>query len=169
MSSMNKWMGLGRLGHDADVRAAPSGAEVMHFSMATDHTWRDSRGEIHHETEWHRIVYWARGAKRSHANLRPYMTKGREVLVEGRIRTHEWEREGEKLYRKEIIAETVNMTGGRRDSAPPKDNDRPGEETRNKSRRSRRRRGRGDDKARERGTSPPEPPDAMTDLDDFPY
>ena len=42
MGNMNKWVGLGRLGHDAEVRAAPSGAEVMHFSMATDHTWRDS-------------------------------------------------------------------------------------------------------------------------------
>ena len=141
----------------------------MHFSMATDHTWRDSHGGIHQETEWHRIVYWARGAKKSHAKLLPYMTKGREVMVEGRIRTHEWEREGEKLYRKEIIAETVNLTGGRRDSAPANDAERRGEESRNKSRRNRRRRGRSDNKPRERGTSPPEPPDALSDIDDIPY
>ena len=125
MSSMNKWIGLGRLGHDADVRSAPSGAQVMHFSMATDHTWRDSQGEIHHEAEWHKIVYWARGAKKTHAKLRQYMVKGREVMVLGRIRTHEWERDGEKVYRKEIIAETVNLTGGRRDSAPATEGNTP--------------------------------------------
>ena len=125
MSSMNKWIGLGRLGHDADVRSAPSGAQVMHFSMATDQTWRDSQGEIHHETEWHKIVFWARGAKKTHAKLRQYMVKGREVLVIGRIRTHEWERDGEKVYRKEIIAEAVNLTGGRRDSAPNTNADPP--------------------------------------------
>ena len=169
MSSMNKWIGLGRLGHDADVRSAPSGAEVMHFSMATDQTWRDSQGKIHHETEWHKIVFWARGAKKTHAKLRQYMVKGREVMVIGRIRTHEWERDGEKVYRKEIIAETVNLTGGRRDSAPITEAGPPQGDARNKNRRPRRRRGRGDDKRTERGTAPPEPPDAMIDIDDVPF
>lgn len=169
MSSMNKWIGLGRLGHDADVRSAPSGAEVMHFSMATDHTWRDSHGEIHPETEWHRIVYWARGAKKSHANLCRYMVKGPEVMVVGRIRTHEWERDGEKIYRKEIIAETVNLTGGRRDSAPDDDDDGTGGDRRNRRNRRRRRGGHGDGHRGERGTAPPEPPDPMDpDIEDIP-
>lgn len=70
-------------------------------------------------TEWHRIVYWARGRAKSHAKLRPYMRKGREVLVVGRIRTGEWDRDGEKVTRKEIIAESVDLTGGGHRAATP--------------------------------------------------
>ena len=169
MASYNKWTGLGRLGHDAEVRATRAGAEVMQFSMATDYTWRDSDNEIHHETEWHRIVFWARGAKKKHGKLRRYMVKGREVMVVGRIRTHEWEADGEKRYRKEIIAETVNLTGVRRDAGL--DADEAGTEQPARPRRPRRnRRGaRNEERRPERSTAPPEPPDPdLKDLDDFP-
>ena len=111
MSTHNSWTGLGRLGRDADVRSTKSGRDVMNFSMATSHIWRDADGNTHEETEWHTIVFWARGEERSHAKLSPYMTKGRQVMVTGRIRTREWEdRNGEHRYRKEIIAKDVILT-----------------------------------------------------------
>ena len=112
MSTHNSWTGLGRLGRDADVRSTKSGREVMNFSMATSHVWRDAKGNRHEETEWHTIVFWARGEEKSHANLAPYMTKGKQVMVSGRIRTREWDdRNGERRSRKEIIAKDVILTG----------------------------------------------------------
>ena len=86
----------------------------MNFSMATNHAWRDNEGNIHEETEWHTVVYWACGEDGSHAKFAPLMTKGTQVLVTGRIRTRVWDdRNGEKRQRKEIIANDVILTGNR--------------------------------------------------------
>ena len=133
MSTVNNWTGLGRLGRDADVRSTKRGREVMNFSMATNHVWRDAQGEIHEETEWHTIVFWAKGEERSHANLAPYMTKGKQVMVSGRIRTREWkDRNGERRYRKEIIADVVIMTGSRPTDASTEKHDSASEPDANK-------------------------------------
>ena len=98
------------------------------------------------------------------------MVKGREVMVIGRIRTHEWERDGEKIYRKEIIAESVELTGGRRDTSPDNEPEAaPASEQAQNRRGARRRGGRRGGRRPERGTAPPEPPDArVDDIDDLP-
>ena len=116
-------------------------------------------------------MYGARGRAKSHAKLRPYMRKGREVLVVGRIRTGEWDRDGEKVTRKEIIAESVDLTGGgHRAATPASEPSATAGDGQTQSRRSRRRRGgRGSGRRSGRGTEPPTPPDAAADDVDIPF
>ena len=81
MGSVNKVILVGNLGRDAEVRYTPGGAPVASFSIATTENWTSKDGEKHEQTEWHRIVLWGKSAE----TLQPYLTKGKQIYVEGRL------------------------------------------------------------------------------------
>ena len=122
MAGINKVILIGNLGNDPEVRYTPSGDAVANFSIATSEEWKDkTTGEKKERTEWHRIVAWRRLGE----ICGEYLSKGRQVYVEGRIQTNAWEdKEGNKRYTTEILANTVQFLGGR-DSAGPGRSDSP--------------------------------------------
>ena len=114
MSGINKVILIGRLGQDPEVRYTPDGTAVANFSIATSEEWKDKNsGEKKERTEWHRIVAWRRLGE----ICGEYLSKGRQVYIEGRIQTRSWDdKDGNKRYTTEIVASDVQFLGGR-DSA----------------------------------------------------
>ena len=106
----NKAFLLGNLGRDPEVRSLPSGQPVANFPMATSRKWRDREGNQQEQTEWHQIVCFGRLAEIAGQ----YLTKGKQVFVEGRIQTRSWDdrTSGEKRYRTEVVADNFQMLGG---------------------------------------------------------
>ncbi len=114
MAGINKAILIGNLGSDPEVRYTPSGVAVANFNIATSEEWNDKdTGEKKERTEWHRIVAWRKLGE----ICGEYLSKGQQVYVEGRIQTNAWEdKEGNKRYTTEIVANTVQFLG-RRDTA----------------------------------------------------
>jgi len=109
MASVNKVILLGNLGSDPEVRYTPSGKAVANFSLATSEKYTNKDGEKEEKTEWHRIVAWARLGE----ICGEYLSKGSQVYIEGRLQTRTWEdRDGNKRYTTEIVAQTMQMLGG---------------------------------------------------------
>lgn len=122
MSSVNKVIILGRLGNDPDVRCTPSGQTVAYLSIATDESWTDKQGERQKRTEWHRIVVWGKLGEL----CGQYLTKGRQVYLEGKLQTRQWEdKDGSKRFTTEIQARDITFLGGGNKSShqAPADND----------------------------------------------
>lgn len=111
MASVNKVILVGNLGRDPEVRYSPEGAALCNVSIATTSSWKDkTSGERREETEWHRIVFYGRLAE----VVGEYMRKGRPMYVEGRLRTRKWQnKEGVDQYTTEIVADQMQMLGGR--------------------------------------------------------
>lgn len=110
MAGVNKAIIVGRLGRDPEVRYTPDGTAVANFSVATSEQWTDkASGEKRENTEWHNIVVWRRLAE----ICGEYLSKGREVYVEGKLQTRSWEQDGVTRYKTEIVASTVQFIGGR--------------------------------------------------------
>ena len=111
MASVNKVILIGNLGRDPEVRYAPSGSAIANVTIATSRSWKDKNsGERQEETEWHRVVFYDRLAEIAGE----YLKKGRSVYVEGRLKTRKWQdKEGKDQYTTEIIAEQMQMLGGR--------------------------------------------------------
>ena len=94
---------LGRLGNDPEMRTIPTGATVTKFTIATNESYTKD-GQKVEKTEWHRIVVWGRQAE----SCAKYLSKGRQVLVEGKIQTRSWDdKDGKKQYATEIVANQV--------------------------------------------------------------
>lgn len=111
MGSVNRVFLVGNLGRDAELRHTPSGSAVSNFSMATTDNWTDKAGQRQERTEWHRVDVWGRQAE----SLQPYLTKGKQIFVEGRIQTDEWnDRDGNKRYTTKIVANRITLLGGSR-------------------------------------------------------
>ncbi|HMM84611.1 MAG: single-stranded DNA-binding protein [Gammaproteobacteria bacterium] len=111
MASVNKVILIGNLGKDPEVRYTPSGAAVCNLRIATTRNWknRDS-GERQEETEWHSVVLYDRQAEVAGE----YLRKGRPVYIEGRLKTRKWQdKDGNDRYTTEIVAETMQLLGGR--------------------------------------------------------
>jgi len=126
MSGVNKAILIGNLGADPEARYTQSGAAVTNFRIATSEKWTGKDGQPQERTEWHRIVTFGRLAE----TCRDYLSKGRQVYVEGRIQTRQWEvRDGNKRWTTEIVAQTVRFLGSRGDrgdvpsSQPPASDD----------------------------------------------
>ena len=118
MPSVNKVILMGNLGRDPEVRFMPNGDAVCNFSIATTDTWKDKAGERQEKTEWHNIVMYRRLAEIAGE----YLKKGRPVYIEGRLQTRKWQtKEGQDRYSTEIIADSMQMLGGR-DSSSPQEN-----------------------------------------------
>ncbi len=110
MAGVNKVILIGNLGKDPELRYTPGGQAVGSFSLATSEKWRDKDGNMQDRTEWHNIVVWGRQAEIA----KEYLAKGRQVYIEGRIQTRSWEdKEGNKRYTTEIVAQRLNFLGGR--------------------------------------------------------
>lgn len=137
---VNKVILVGNLGRDPELRSTPSGQPVATFSLATSRKWRDKEGNRQEQTEWHQIVCWGRQAEVAGE----YLTKGKQIYVEGRLQTRSWDdrNSGEKRYKTEIVCDNFQMLGSRGDSgggykpqaapgagddfgAPPEDDDIP--------------------------------------------
>jgi single-strand DNA-binding protein len=106
--SVNKVILVGHLGRDAETKFTPSGAAVTKFSVATNRRWKDQQsGEWKEETDWTNVVLW-----RSE-NLANYLTKGKQLYVEGRLQTRSYEdKDGKKVYTTEVVADEVILLGG---------------------------------------------------------
>lgn len=101
----------GNLTRDPELRALPSGMNVCSFSIATNRTFTGKDGKKQEQTEFHNVVVFGRQAD----NVAQYMKKGSGVFIEGRLQTRSWEKDGQKQYRTEVVAERVQFgprTGG---------------------------------------------------------
>ncbi len=111
MASVNKVILVGNLGRDPETRYSPDGAAICNVSIATTSTWKDkASGERKEETEWHRVTFYGRLAEIAGE----YLKKGRSVYVEGRLKTRKYkDKEGIEKYATDIIADQMQMLGGR--------------------------------------------------------
>lgn len=108
-ASVNKVILIGNLGADPELRYTPGGQAVATFNIATNESWKDKNGQDQDKTEWHRVVVWGKVSE----NCAQYLAKGRTVYIEGRLQTREWnDKEGNKRYTTEIVANTVQFLGG---------------------------------------------------------
>ena len=107
--SVNKVILVGNLGRDAETKFTPSGVSVTRFSVATGRRWKDQQsGEWKEDTNWTNVVLWRA------ENLAQYLTKGKQVYVEGRLQTRSYDdKDGQKKYVTEVVAEDVILLGGR--------------------------------------------------------
>lgn len=110
---LNKVFIAGNLTRDPELRSLPSGAGVCSFGIATNRVYKDKDGNRQEATEFHNIVVFGRQAETS----AQYLKKGQQVLVEGRLQTRSWDKDGQKQYRTEIVADRVQFgakggTGG---------------------------------------------------------
>jgi single-strand DNA-binding protein len=108
--SINKVILLGRLGADPEVRYTQGQTAVCNLRLATNDRRRTAEGEWVEQTEWHRVVTFGKTAE----NCAQYLKKGRQIFVEGRIRTNKWQdQEGKDRYTTEVLAQSVQFIGGR--------------------------------------------------------
>ena len=108
MAGVNKVILVGNLGKDPELRYAPSGMAIANFNIATTETWKDKSGAKQDKTEWHKIVAFNKLAE----ICGEYLNKGKQVYIEGRIQTRQWEdKDGNKRYTTEVVAQTMQMLG----------------------------------------------------------
>lgn len=123
--SINKVIILGRLGKDPELKYTPSGAAVCNFTVATSETWADKSGQKQEKTEWHRIVVWGKLGELCNQ----YLSKGRQVFVEGKIQTRSWDdQNGQKKYLTEINATNVQFLGEARPGQGKTQQERPAQQ-----------------------------------------
>src|SRR5688500_19172700 len=109
MGSVNKVILVGNLGRDAELRYTPGGAAVATLNLATTEVWNDRNGQRQEKTEWHRVVLWGKQAE----SLQEYLTKGKQIYVEGRLQTRQWDdKDGNKRYTTEIKSDRNTLLGG---------------------------------------------------------
>jgi single-strand DNA-binding protein len=108
--SVNKWIGLGNLGRDPEVRTTTAGKKVASFSLACSEKWRDQNGVYQESTEWVNVTFWGRQAE----ICEQYLKKGKQVFVEGKIKTDSWDdpNGGGKRYKTYILGISMQMIGG---------------------------------------------------------
>jgi single-strand DNA-binding protein len=108
MAGINKVILIGNLGADPEIRYTASGQAVAKFRIATTERYTDKQGNRQERTEWHRITVWGKLAE----ICGQYLSKGRQVYIEGKIRSDTWEgQDGVKRYSYEIIADNMQMLG----------------------------------------------------------
>ena len=113
---INKVILVGNLGADPETRYTASGAAITNIRIATSESWRDKQtGETQERTEWHNVVFFNRLAEIAGE----YLRKGRQVYIEGSLRTRKWQgQDGQDRYTTEVVASEMQMLGGRGDEAP---------------------------------------------------
>ncbi len=120
--SVNKVILIGNLGRDAETRFTPSGAAATRFSVATTRSWKDQQtNEWKEETNWTNVVLWRQ------EKVANYLTKGKQVYIEGRLQTRSYDdKDGKKVYATEVVADEVMLLGGRGDSGDAEGQGAPG-------------------------------------------
>ena len=123
MASVNKWIGIGHIGQDPELKYMPNGEAVCNISIACSETWRDkTTGEKKEATEWVRIVFFRKLAEIAGQ----YLKKGSQVYIEGSLKTRKWpDKEGRDRYTTEVVADEMKMLGGR----PAEPNEAPRQES----------------------------------------
>ena len=121
MASVNKVVLIGNLGKDPEIRYTQAGEPIANFSLATNESWTDKSGQKQERTEWHRVEVFGKPAQ----VVRDYLTKGRQVYLEGSIRYDEWtDKDGNKRYMTKIRVSgpgsRLVMLGGRGEGGGPK-------------------------------------------------
>ena len=118
---INKVILVGNLGQDPETRYMPSGSAVTNFTVATNESWKDKQtGEQKDRTEWHRVAMFNRLAEIA----AEYLRKGSQVYIEGKLRTRKWQdRDGNDRWTTEIIADEMQMLGGRGGGSAPMNQD----------------------------------------------
>lgn len=112
--SVNKVILVGNVGREVELRHTPAGVAVARFSVATNERWKDKNGQRQEHTEWHTVVVWGRLAE----FCQQYITKGRQVYVEGSLRTRTYDDErGNRRYFTEIRAQAIQLLGRREEGA----------------------------------------------------
>jgi len=115
---VNKVILVGNLGANPEMRATQGGQKVANLRLATTERWTDKNGQKQEQTEWHRVVAFGKLAE----ICGQYLVKGRQIYVEGRIQTRQWQdQQGQKRYSTEIVAQGMQMLGNRPDGAPRED------------------------------------------------
>ena len=115
MAALNRVMILGNVGQAPEIRQTQRGRPVANFSVATTDAWGEG-DERQERTEWHQVVVWGKLAE----TCGKYLTKGRQVMVEGRLQTRSYEdRAGTRRFTTEIVAQHVQFLGGRSSSEEP--------------------------------------------------
>jgi single-strand DNA-binding protein len=112
---VNKVILVGNLGANPEIRTTQGGQQVANLRLATTERWTDKNGQRQDQTEWHRVVAFGKLAE----ICAQYLTKGRQIYVEGRIQTRQWQdQQGQKRYSTEIVAQVMQMLGSRAEGAP---------------------------------------------------
>jgi len=102
---LNKVLIVGNLTRDPELKSLPSGMQVASFSVATNRVWKDKSGTKQESADYHNIVVFGKQAE----STARFMTKGSQILIEGRLQTRSWDKEGQKMYRTEIVADRVQF------------------------------------------------------------
>lgn len=113
MAGINKVILIGNLGRDPEIRTFENGTKKASFTLATSENYKDKEGKVVEQTEWHNIVCWRNLAEIAEK----YLTKGKQIYLEGKLRTRSWEDNGTKKYITEIEASTFTMLGSKSDSS----------------------------------------------------
>ena len=112
MSGVNKVILVGNLGANPEMRFTQGGQAVANLRIATSERWTDRNGQKQETTEWHRVVVFGKQAE----IVGQYLTKGRQVYIEGRLQTRQWQdQQGQKRFSTEVVAQRVQMLGSRGD------------------------------------------------------
>jgi single-strand DNA-binding protein len=125
VAGVNKVILVGNLGSDPEVRTTPGGQRVANFRIATSRSWSGQDGQRQEKTEWHSIVAWGKLA----VICERYLTKGKQVYIEGRLETRSWQdKENQTRYKTEIICDQMQMLGraGDRNGEPQTEGPRGG-------------------------------------------
>lgn len=117
MASVNKWIGIGNLGRDPEVRYLPNGEAVANISVACTEKWKDKNtGEQKEQTEWVKVSFFGKLAEIAGQ----YLKKGSQVYIEGALRTRKYtDKDGVEKYATEIRADTMKMLGGKPEGSAP--------------------------------------------------
>ena len=114
MSGLNRVILVGNLGADVDLRFTTSGKAVADLRVATSRRFTDSQGVSKEETQWHRVVVWGKQAE----NCKKFLSKGKKVAIEGRLQHRQFEKDGQKRYISEVVAEEVQFLSPMGQPAP---------------------------------------------------
>lgn len=106
---INKFIGIGVVGKDAEIRYLPAGGAVASISIAVNESWKDKDGQKQERTEWLRIVFFNRLAE----IVGEYVRKGSKIYIEGSLRTRQWEQDGQTKYATEIVASEMQLLDSR--------------------------------------------------------
>jgi single-strand DNA-binding protein len=111
--ALNKVMLIGNVGKDPEVRHLENGVPVVTIPIATTERYKDRNGETKEQTEWHNVVLWRTNAE----IVEKYVTKGKQVYIEGKLHTRSWEDQtGQKRYTTEIVADIIRLLGRKSDN-----------------------------------------------------
>jgi len=107
MGSVNKVILVGNLGADPELKYTPSSRALCNLRIATTEVYKDKGGQRQEKTEWHRVTVWGDQAE----NCSKYLAKGRSVYIEGRLQTRSYDKEGQKHYATDVVADRVVFLG----------------------------------------------------------